>query len=175
MGARGRVSSPVLAIATVLVTATTAGTGCLKRHVRPSNDDLYAPSKNTPGNNTVTTRPVVKTEPERPPAPPPAPVARWATLTHDLAAELGTGGGTCSGVAKTMRAFVTKNGKELGSLQSELIRWERGVDAKSLERFYRGVFPDLSARIDAGIRCKDDASARAAFDQFFQVAGLDTR
>ncbi|MFO0748593.1 MAG: hypothetical protein U1F43_23455 [Myxococcota bacterium] len=158
-----------LAAALVAATALAAG-GCVPHHARGSNDDLYAPSQGGGGDRgptaTRNARPVEAPKP-------PGPIERWAALTHELASQLATAGRSCAQVAHVLRAFVTTNGKELGKLQGELVRWERQTPEKTVERFYRDVFPDMNARIDAGIRCKDDAQARAAFDQFFSVAGLD--
>jgi len=44
-----------------------------------------------------------------------------------------------------------------------------------VREYYRGVFPQLEVRIDAGVRCKGDGAARKAFDRFFDVMGLDGR
>ena len=149
---------------------------CIKtRETRGPDDDLLAPSRQgaatTAGGSTAPTT----GGPSEAELALPAEVARWAELTHTLGQDIRRVGTSCPQVAKVMRAFVSSSGRELGELQKEVVRWEKKTVKKEVDRFYRRVFPDLNARIDAGIRCKDDDAARAAYDAFFKIAGLDMR
>jgi len=143
--------------------------GCAHQHTKP-DEDLYAPSKSGGDRGPTATHAPQHVAP----AAWPAPLERWAALTHELGESL-RGTKTCGEVGRTLRAFTSKNSAELGSLQHQLIDWELTAPSKEIARYYRGIGPDLNLRIDAGIRCKDDTTARAAFDQFFKVAGLDLR
>lgn len=143
---------------------------CTKGHTK-ADEDLYATSRSggDRGPNTQRSNDAQPTASAWPTS-----LERWSSLTHDLATSL-KGAGSCVEVAKAMRAFTSKNGSELAGLQRQLVEWEQVTSAKEVVRFYRGVQGDMNVRIDAGIRCKDDATARSAYDQFFKVAGLDLR
>jgi len=159
-----------------LVGALMAGACVKSKDARRADDDLYAESRTGGGGEAVgggsTGGGRAKAESE---LALPVPIARWSELTKQLGHELRRVGSSCPQVARVMNTFVSQSGREYGELQREVVRWEKRTVTKEVERFYRRVFPDLDARIDAGIRCKDDASARAAYDAFFKIAGLDTR
>ncbi|MCC6623575.1 MAG: hypothetical protein IT385_20115 [Deltaproteobacteria bacterium] len=143
------------------------------KEARRGGDDLYAPSRAAPSDEPgAVTTPTKVSESE---IALPAPVARWSELTKQLGHDLRRVGGSCAQVARVMNNFVKTHGQEYGALQQEVVRWEKRSLKRDVDRFYRRTSLDLDARIDAGIRCKDDAAARAAYDAFFRVAGLDTR
>lgn len=162
-------------LAMVIVLGATLAACVKSKDTRRGDDDLYAASRTGAGDTAG--GPVVapgKTAPESELALP-APIARWTELTKQLGHDLRRVAASCAQVARVMNTFVSQHGKEYGELQQEVVRWEKRSLKKDIDRFYRRTFTDLDARIDAGIRCKDDAAARAAYDAFFRVAGLDTR
>ncbi|MBL8786509.1 MAG: hypothetical protein JNJ59_16520 [Deltaproteobacteria bacterium] len=105
----------------------------------------------------------------------PVEVVRWGDLAHELAAALKREGSTCAGVARAVGGHVDRHGRELGATQKALLAWEKSTPKWRVREYYRGVFPQLEVRIDAGVRCKGDGAARKAFDRFFDVMGLDGR
>lgn len=157
----------------IVVCAGLLGVACATKSAprRGPGDDLLTPSRGGGGGGGG----ALEVADEAPEASLPQPVARWSELTKQLGQELRRVGTSCALVAKAMRTFVDAHGKEYGQLQQEVMRWEKRTVRKEVDRFYRRVFPELNTRIDAGIRCKDDAAARAAYDAFFRTAGLDTR
>ena len=74
-----------------------------------------------------------------------------------------------------MTSFVERHGRELGTTFDALRKWERATPEARVRKFYERHFPSIEVRIDAGVRCRKDKAATAAFDRFFSVAGLDGR
>lgn len=119
--------------------------------------------------------PITRAPMPAPPPPEPAEVARWETLSRELASALKAAGPPCSAVASAMRAFVDAHGADLSAAHRALVAWEAGAPPRQVEAFYRRVFPSADVRIEAGIRCKDHRATVEAYDRFFQAAGLDAR
>lgn len=109
-------------------------------------------------------------EAPRPKASEPDDVVRWAELTRELAQKL-PATVSCATVAAVMNDFVGAHA-ELRRLVDALATWERATPKFRVDSFYSKLRPALDVRIDAGIRCKNDLAARAAFDRFFAAAGL---
>lgn len=141
------------------VALVTLAASCASKESAPAPEPTPAP-----------TAPVVSPQVAEPPE-----VQRWAELAEQLAAALGRAGKNCREVAKTVGGFVERHEAELEATSRAVMAWEATARPYVVRNFYKRIFPALSVRIDAGIRCKDDRKATEAFDRFFAASGLDQR